>query len=241
MRWCKRAGGGRFGGGAGAAGVGALLAAALWVGPARAEPTSPSGKGIVGGALLGGEAVMAVEAAIGVQNGWAYLIGGVLGAGAGGVGGYIIEQEASPRVSLYMLAGGMALVVPTTIAVLSATQYRPPPEYQEDAAPRGTQPSSAVPRPNEPSTVPGSAPSSSSSGAAPTGSARAPEPRHRALALAPRRPPLPPTSMVDVSPSGLRLGVPAIELRPVFSPQELRQYGMAQRDEVRVPVFRATF
>lgn len=241
MRWCKRTGGGRFGVGAAVAGVGALLAASLWGTPARAEQTSPSGKGIVGGALLGGEAVMAAEAAFGVRNGWAYLIGGVVGAGAGGVGGYLIEQEASPRVSLYLLAGGMALVVPTTIVVLSATQYRPPPEYQEDAAPRGTQPSSVVPKPNDPSTMPGStAPSSSSSGVAPGGSARAPERRQALIALGPR-PLAPPTSMVDLSPGGLRLGVPAIELRPVFTTQELRQYGMAQRDEVRVPVFRATF
>ncbi len=238
MRWCKRARVGRFGGGATAAGAGALLAAALWGAPARAEETKATGKGIVGGALLGGEAVTALEAAFGVQNGWAYLIGGALGAAAGGVGGYALEQEANPRVSLYMLAGGMALVVPTTIAVLSATQYRPPPEYQEDQAPRGTQPSSTVPRPNDPSTLPGA--SSSSSGAPATTTARSPERRRvGALALGPR--PAPPSSVVDLSPSGVRLGVPAIELRPVFSTQELRQYGMAQRDEVRVPVFRATF
>jgi hypothetical protein len=237
MRWCKRAGGGRFGGGALVAGAASLLATSLVGAPARAEETSPSGKGIVGGALLGGEAVMAVEAAFGVRNGWAYLIGGVVGAGAGGLGGYALEQEASPRVSLYMLAGGMALVIPTSIAVLSATQYRPPPDYQEDQAPPGTQPSSAVPRPSDPSSLPGSTGPSSSS------AAPAPEARRRAQVAAAPPPgrPAPPTSMVDLSPGGVRLGVPAIELRPVFSTQEVRQYGMAQRDEVRVPVFRATF
>lgn len=237
MRWCKRVGAGRFGGGALAAGATALLSASLWGSPAHAEESSPSGKGIVGGALLGGEAVMAVEAAFGVRNGWAYLIGGVVGAGAGGLGGYALEQEASPRVSLYLLAGGMALVVPTTIAVLSATQYRPPPDYQEDAAPRGTQPSSGVPRPSDPSTLPGSSSSSSPSGPAIADRAAA-----RRVALARGvRPAAPPSSMVDLSPAGVRLGMPAIELRNVFSTQELRQYGMAQRDEVRVPVFRATF
>jgi hypothetical protein len=210
-----------------------LLAAALCARGARADEASPSGKGIVGGALLGGEAVMAAEAAFGVRNGWAYLIGGGLGAAAGGVGGYVIEQEASPRVSLYLLAGGMALVIPTTIAVLSATQYRPPPDYQEDEAPRGTQPSTGVPRPNGPSALPGS-----SAAASPLARSGAPARRH--VAAAPPRPAAP-TSVVDLRAGGLRLGVPAVELRPVFSPQELRQYGMAQRDEVRVPVFRATF
>jgi hypothetical protein len=37
------------------------------------------------------------------------------------------------------------------------------------------------------------------------------------------------------------MSVPSIEVRPVFSMTELRQYGMQQREEVRVPVFAATF
>lgn len=112
----------------------AVLAATL-LGPsaiAHAEDVSPKGKGITGGALLGAELVMGVEAAFGVQPAWAYLLGGALGAGAGGYGGYLVEQNASPKVSLYMLAGGMALVIPTTVAVLQATSFKPPAEYRED-------------------------------------------------------------------------------------------------------------
>ena len=49
---------------------------------------SPTGKGITGGALLGGEAVMLTEAALKVKPWWAYALGGVAGGIAGGVGGY---------------------------------------------------------------------------------------------------------------------------------------------------------
>lgn len=113
---------------------------------ARADEVSPKGKGITGGALLGGEVVLGIEAAFGVQPTWAYLLGGALGAGAGGYGGYLVEQSASPKLSLYMLAGGMALVIPTTVAVLQATSYKPPVEYTEDH-PSVPYPAAEPPRP----------------------------------------------------------------------------------------------
>src|SRR6188768_1734364 len=47
---------------------------------------SPTGKGIAGGALLGGELVLVTEAAFKVQPAWAYIVGGVAGGVAGGVG-----------------------------------------------------------------------------------------------------------------------------------------------------------
>jgi hypothetical protein len=115
------------------------LAMTLVTGTASADvgktEASAKGKGIVGGALLGGELVCGVEAIAGVKNGWAYLGGGVLGAAAGGVGGYFVEQNASPRASLLMLAGGMTLVIPTIVGVLSATAYRPPSDYLTDRPP----------------------------------------------------------------------------------------------------------
>lgn len=129
----------------------ATLAAPLLFGAgnARAEEVSPKGKGIAGGALLGGEVVMGVEAAFGVQPAWAYLLGGVLGAGAGGYGGYLVEQNGSPKVSLYMLAGGMALIIPTTVAVLQATSFKPSVEYTEDS-PTVPYPAAEPPRPTLP-------------------------------------------------------------------------------------------
>src|ERR1043165_403742 len=59
--------------------------------PPPTDP-SPTGKGVVGGALLGAEAVMLVEAAADVKQGWAYGLGGGLGAVAGGVGGFFAED-----------------------------------------------------------------------------------------------------------------------------------------------------
>ena len=77
--------------------LGTLILATLTLVPlsVHAEEVATTGKGIVGGALLGAELVLVTEAAFKVQPGWAYLVGGVGGAAAGGVGGYFIEQEAS--------------------------------------------------------------------------------------------------------------------------------------------------
>lgn len=167
---------------------------------AHAEQVSPKGKGIAGGALLGGELVMGVEAAFGVQPAWAYLVGGALGAGAGGYGGYLVERNASPKVSLYMLAGGMALVIPTTVAVLHATSFKPPAEYREDD-PVVLFPATEPPRPTLPA----------------------------------------PTGVLDLDDGELRMAIPAIEIRPVFTLQELEQFGLTQRDELHVPIVSGTF
>src|SRR5262245_36109165 len=93
---------------------------------ARAEgPVTPTAKGIVGGALLGGEVVCLTMGIVGVEAGWPYFVFGGLGAAGGGIGGYFVEQEAPTEVSLYMLAGGMALVIPTIVVALNATAYKP--------------------------------------------------------------------------------------------------------------------
>jgi hypothetical protein len=111
---------------------------------------SATGKGITGGALLGAELVCGVEAVAGVKSPWAYLGGGVAGAAAGGVGGYFVEQHASPRASLLMLAGGMTLVIPTIVGVLSATAYHPPADYLTDKPPADE----PVANPPQPDTAP---------------------------------------------------------------------------------------
>ena len=89
------------------------------------EKIKSGAKGTVGLALLGAESVMAVEAAIGVQPWWGYAIGGGAGAVAGGVGGYFVDQANSPELSMSLLVGGLVFAIPTTIAILSATAYRP--------------------------------------------------------------------------------------------------------------------
>lgn len=104
---------------------------------AYADPVEPAvtGKGIVGGALLGGEAVMITEAALKVRPGWAYYIGGGAGLIGGGIGGYFLEDHLSSKEAMYMLSAGMLLAIPTTVAALNAASYDTPLEYTQDVAP----------------------------------------------------------------------------------------------------------
>ena len=102
---------------------------------AGVEETSPTGKGIAGGALLGAELVLVTEAAFDVEPAWAYIVGGLAGGAAGGVGGYFVEQQDSPRASMLLLAGGLVFAIPTVVAVLSATAYEPPQAYLQDQPP----------------------------------------------------------------------------------------------------------
>lgn len=104
---------------------------------------SATGKGIAGGALLGAELVLITEAIIEVDEWWPYVVFGVAGAGAGAVGGYFVEQVDVAEPSLYMLAGGMALIVPTVVAVLNATAYDPD-EDDDGVLPEGESPGEEV-------------------------------------------------------------------------------------------------
>jgi hypothetical protein len=83
-------------------------------------------KGIVGGAILGAELVMLGESAFRLRPGWMYLVGGGAGALAGGYLGYRIGDGSSNKPPAFLLAGGIALVIPTIMGVLTATQYAPP-------------------------------------------------------------------------------------------------------------------
>lgn len=201
-------------------------------GLARADESSPSGKGIVGGALLGGELVMTIEAAAGVQKPLPYVVGGILGAGAGGVGGYFVEHNASDaRPSLYMLAAGLALAIPVTVLTLNATSYHPPPDYQEDKT--GAEPAADAP---QPAGAPAPTPPPATPSAPPPTSRLSPRATREVAQLTPM-----PTSVVDIYSGSVRLAVPAVEIRPVYSMTEMRQYGMQQKEEVRIPVFHASF
>ena len=109
-----------------------LASPALAVGQ---DEASAGAKGTIGGGLLGAELVLVVEAAFDVQPTWAYIAGGVGGALVGGYIGNKIEQDQSPRVSMLLLASGLTLAIPTTVAVLSATAYEPPANYTQDTVP----------------------------------------------------------------------------------------------------------
>lgn len=221
---------------------------------AHAEEVSTTGKGIVGGALLGAEVVLVTEAAFKVEPAWAYVVGGVGGAAAGGVGGYFFEQEASPKTTMLALGVGMALVIPTTVFVLSQTAYKPPANYTQDRAP-SDEPVAEPPRPNA---APASAtppPTTTSSGTEVTAPTEAPPP-----APAPATPPtsslreraprsrtlpldyhLSPPALIGVSSDALTFAVPAVEVRNVYSRRELALYGVNQATELRVPVLNVLF
>ncbi|HMJ12270.1 MAG TPA: hypothetical protein VK524_12685 [Polyangiaceae bacterium] len=202
------------------------------------EEASPDGKGIVGGALLGGETVMLLEAAFKVRQPWAYVVGGIAGGIAGGVGGYFAEQETdSARVPMFLLAGGLVLAIPTTVAVLSTTSYKPPANYVQDRPPADEpiaeppQPGSAPP-PASPTTRNGKqrAPSARKAVAAARLSAYQPVPRL-----------LTPPSLVGFDQGLLSLSLPAVEVRSVYTKRDVQQMGVKQETEVRIPVFNFSF
>ncbi|HKQ71906.1 MAG TPA: hypothetical protein VJT73_21325 [Polyangiaceae bacterium] len=190
---------------------------------AQSESISASPKGIIGGGLLGGEVVMLGEAAFGLRSGWGYVIGGLIGAGGGAVGGYFVEQNADSQASVYMLAGGLALLIPTTVAVLQATSYHAPDDYTED------RPKAGAPTPEPPRPSPGGAPPSA-----------APPPQTLRYHWEPAKLKLPP-GLLDLDEGSFKVAVPAVEVRPVYRMDELQKFGLEQKHELRVPVFSATF
>lgn len=82
------------------------------------------GVGIAGGAIVGGELVVAIEGMIGVKPLWPYLTFPFLGAAGGGVGGYYLEK-ASPEGAVAMLIGGLALLIPTALLAAKGRAYDP--------------------------------------------------------------------------------------------------------------------
>lgn len=192
---------------------------------ARADEVSPTGKGIVGGGLLGAEVVTITESLVGVRSGWAYVLGAVIGAGGGAVGGYFVEQGSSDgKAPMYMLAGGMALVIPAIVLTLDATRYRPEGGVTEDNVPVGP--------PAEPGVPGGSVVSPPAGGAGPAMPAPAPAP-----APAP-----PPQSLLDVHQGDFRLGLPVPAVVPMFSATEAKTYGLTRNDaEFKMPVLHIAF
>ena len=192
---------------------------------ARADgPVTATGKGIVGGALLGGEVVCITMGAIGVERGWPYFVFGGLGAVGGGIGGYFVEQASTPEPSLYMLAGGMALIIPTLVVSLNATAYKPPETDQIQNEPANNKPVLDAPAP---------------AGAPATVTSRSVKKPARVAA----RPVMPhiPLSVLDIYKGNLALGIPALELRPLYSSAEMWKFGLSQGSEVRLPLFQTMF
>lgn len=192
---------------------------------------STDGKGITGGVLLGAEVIMLGEAAFKVKPAWAYAVGGLVGGAGGGVAGYFIEKGGDAKVTMYMLAGGMALIIPTTVAVLSASAYEPPAGYTEDRGPT-EEPTAEPPQPLP--AQPAAPPPATSRSKARRKLARVGAP---AVLYASEAPP----ALLGVGPRRVTLSVPAVEVRETYSRTELMQFGVEQKTEVRVPVFNYVF
>jgi hypothetical protein len=201
------------------------------------EEASPTGKGIAGGALLGAELVLCIEAAVDVEPTWAYIVGGLGGGVAGGVGGYFVEQEGDARAPMLMLAGGLAFAIPTVVAVAVATHYEPPADYLQDRAP-ADEPLAEPPAPTEGVAPPAAAPPADA-----TPEPAAPAPSGRRHLRSPRRLSLklPPPALLGFRESRLALGVPNIELRHAYTRTERMMFNAPDVTEWRIPVLDVVF
>jgi hypothetical protein len=226
-----------------------LLVALATLSPLTAQATgkeaaSPTGKGIVGGALLGSELVMVSEAALGVKPTWAYIVGGLAGGAAGGVGGYFVEKQDDARPPMLMLAGGIVLAIPTVVAVLSATAYEPPADFLQDQAP-ADEPVAEPPAPSEVAPAPAPAPAAVPPAdaappppvpAAPTGRRYLKSSRRLSLQLPP-----PALFGLQYPDARLALGVPNVEVRHAYTRTERMMFNAPDVAEVRIPVLDVSF
>jgi len=222
----------------------ALATATLTASPgvAHADEVSPDGKGIAGGILLGAEVVTIPMALFKVKSPWAYVIGGGLGAAGGGIAGYAIERASfsdDGRAPTYMLAGGLALVIPAVVLMLNATRYQPNDGASEDHAPTNGPPADPG-RPGGGVVLEGGGSATTpppSTTPAPSTPAPSTPP-----AASPAKPPEVPMSLLDLHrDAGFRMGFPVPQVREAYSLQERKQLGVQQVTELRLPIFKATF
>jgi hypothetical protein len=227
--------------------VAALAAATIVAAPgtARADDVTPNGKGIVGGGLLGGEIVVFGEALFGVHSTAAYLLGAGVGAAGGAVGGYFIEQNVSDgRVPVYMLAGGIALLIPAIVVTLDATRYLPNEGAREDkpvqlppSDPGKPGGSSVVGA--EPATSPAPPPATPSGTEAPTPAPVTPPATGGGGTQAPRGPQ---ASLFNLRGGDFAVGLPLPDVRPTLGSADRARYGATGGgSELRFPLMHVTF
>lgn len=213
---------------------------------------SGTGKGIFGGALLGGEIGLVTLSAAHARAGWLYaVVPGALAIG-GGIGGYFIEKSADPKIPMFMLAGGMALIIPTVVITLSANAYQP---GSEDSVPSDAAPADAGTRSNlgvqtngnggGASSVTGGSPSVpvNGGGSGDSSTVPVPPPKHKPSPTSMRTPLS--RGLVTLALGGpstnLELGVPVFAVLPMYDRNEMTQFGQIQRYELRAPVVSVAF
>jgi hypothetical protein len=209
---------------------------------------SPTGKGIVGGSLMGAELVMSTEAAFNVQPAWAYIVGGVAGGAGGGIGGYFVEQNSSARGPMLLLAGGIAFAIPTVVFVAATTAYQPPASYLQDQAP-ADEPVAEPPAPTEgapaaaPAPAPAPDPAAAPAATPPADAAPAPAPTTKRYLRSSRRLSLklPPPALFGLKDARLAFGVPNIAVFHAYSRAERLMFNAPDVTEVRIPVLDVVF
>ena len=221
----------------------ALVTAAPTPAFADDTPVKGTGKGIVGGALLGGELGFIGLSVGGAKQTWLYYVVPTALAIGGGVGGYFIEkgkEGTDAQVPMFMLAGGMALIIPTVVITLSANAYTP---GSEDSTPVDATPADAgstglgVKVNTSDSTNMGSP--SAGGGTTTTTPPLPPKRKPANESAAPIRRPQALVSFDDLT--TMKVGVPAIAIRPMYTRTELSQFNQPQRYEVTAPVVSFAF
>jgi hypothetical protein len=191
--------------------------------PARADGNRV--KGTIGGAMMGAEIVMLTESAFRLRPTWMYLAGG---AGGGLLGGYVGNRMSgsSNRPPSFLLAGGIALIIPTIMGVLTATQYEPIGTIRQDL----------------PDDSSGDGSGDADDSDADEGDADESE----AEPAGPSTSDLDSMDGADTEGSGARspaprLELPTIGLAQAFSRDELAQFGVRQATELHLSVLRGVF
>ncbi|HVH43088.1 MAG TPA: hypothetical protein VM925_12125, partial [Labilithrix sp.] len=163
-----------------------------------------------------------------------------------GVGGYFVEQAVDDgRIPAYMLAGGLALLIPAVVVALDATRYMPSEGAREDrpvnlppSDPGKPGGSSVVGA--EPGTPPATTPGPGSATTPPTAPSPTPTPAPGGGGT--QAPRAPQSSLINLRNGELALGVPVPEVRPVLGSVERARMGADNRgSELRFPVVRVTF
>jgi hypothetical protein len=187
-------------------------------------------KGTVGGALIGAEVVMLTESAFRLRPTWMYLAGG---AGGGLLGGYVGNRMSgsSNRPPSFLLAGGIALIIPTIMGVLTATQYEPIGTIRQDLPDDSSGDGSGDADDSDADDSDVDDSDVDDSDAEPAGPSTSD-----------------PASMDGADPQGPgarspapRLELPTIGLAQAFSRDELAQFGVRQATELHLSVLRGVF
>jgi hypothetical protein len=210
---------------------------------ADAGPVQGTGKGIVGGALLGGEIGFIGLSVGGAKQTWLYyVVPGALAIG-GGIGGYFIEkgkEGTDAQAPMFMLAGGMALIIPTVVITLSANAYQP---GSEDGTPVDATPADAgssglgVKVNTTESTTTTGGGGGGSSTTTPT-----PPPKRKPANTSSAAPISRPQALVNFDElTTIKVGLPVIAVRPMYTKTELSQFNQPQRYEVTAPVVSVAF